>query len=81
MNLNENPRLENIEISESREFAEYFQAVSDAVFLEVPPGVNRSAMLDLSDIPDDHRFTPIQANPILRSTTNEPTSTHTLKQS
>ncbi len=80
MNLNENPRLENIEITESREFADWFQQIVDAIFSEVEKGQNRSAMLALDDIQDDSPFREISANLISRESLNEPEATHTIKK-
>lgn len=42
MNLNHNARLETIEISEDREFAEFFQTLIDGVFREIEPGPHES---------------------------------------
>lgn len=39
MNLNTNPRMENLEISDDQEFAGFFGAVVDEVFREQEPGV------------------------------------------
>lgn len=39
MNLNYNPRLENIEISDDAEFAAFFLNLADEIFAEVPPGI------------------------------------------
>lgn len=46
MNLNENPRFENIEISEDRPFAEWMLAVVDDIFRTVPAGRHQCAMPD-----------------------------------
>lgn len=80
MNLNENPRLENIEISEDKTFADFFQIIVDEIFSEVDEKQNRSAMLDLANIPDDYPFREIQANQIPRESLNEPQTTHTIKK-
>lgn len=80
MNLNENPRLENIEISADRGFAAWMTAIVDEIFAEVPEGENRSAMLDLGDHPDDYPFREIAADQIPRENLHEPTYTHTLKK-
>lgn len=36
MNLNHNPRLEHMEISDDRAFADFFQALADKIFATVP---------------------------------------------
>jgi len=80
MNLNENPRLENIEISEDAKFADFFERIVDEVFAEVDENQNRSAMLDLGNLPDSYPFREIQADQIPRETLNEPQTTHTIKK-
>lgn len=79
MNLNENPRLENIEISENHKLAEFFQTVADDVFAEVKPEENRSEMLKMVSLQESFKFHEIKANPIPRSNLNVPKTTHTTK--
>lgn len=80
MNLNENPRLENLEISESRAFAEFFESLVSEIFREVEPGENRSALLDLAEIPDSYPFREVEAGHISRGSLCEVETTHTLKK-
>ena len=80
MNLNENPRLENLEISESREFAEFFEQVVDGIFAEVAAGENRSALVALRGVPDDFPFQEVQAEPIRREDVGEASAEYTLKK-
>lgn len=40
MNMNENPRLEHIEVSDDRQLAEFLTAVVDAVYADEPPGLD-----------------------------------------
>jgi hypothetical protein len=80
MNLNENPRLENIEISESGPFADWFQAIADAVFDEVAVGEKRSKLLDFPELPDDFPFREIDAPQIPRENLHEAKTTHTVKK-
>lgn len=80
MNLNENPRLENIEISESASFALFFHTIVNAIFDEVDEQENRSAMLDLGNIPDTCPFREISAKQIPRSSLNEAEAEFTLKK-
>jgi hypothetical protein len=79
MNLNENPRLENIEISENAAFADFFEEIVNAVFEEVGKDESKSALLDLQSIKDSSPFKQIQAIPLKRSDLNEAGFTHTLK--
>lgn len=78
MNMNENPRLENIEVSEDRRLAEFFQTVSDDIFREIKPGENRSALAALGSIPEHAKFKEIRADQIPRKKLNVPETTHTV---
>ena len=80
MNLNENPRLENIEISESKAFADFFVEVVDGIFAEVDEGERRSRMLELPGLPDNYPFKEVEGRQIRRETVNEPKVTHTIKK-
>lgn len=55
MNLNDNPRLEDIEISDDAEFANYFTAIVDTIFDEVPAGCYSSDTTALDAIPNTVR--------------------------
>ena len=79
MNLNGNPRLENMEISENKEFAEFFESIVNAVFSEVQPGKQTHEQLELSDIPDSTPFKLVSAKHIKRGSVNEPRFTHTIE--
>ena len=50
MNLNENPRLENIEISTDDRFGDFMESVVDEIFSEVDAVVNRSKELKLESL-------------------------------
>jgi hypothetical protein len=78
MNLNENPRLENIEISEDTGFAEFFQTIVDDVFSEVDEKENKSPLPELENIQETFDFKEIEANVIKRENLNEPETTHTV---
>lgn len=80
MNLNENPRLENIEISENKLFANFLQEIVDSVFSEVEKSVNKSNLLDLKNIEEESVYKLVDANQIQRSALNEPETTHTIKK-
>lgn len=81
MNLNENPRLENIEISEDPAFCDFFVSITDNIFKEVKPGGRKGQKLDLEDHPDLLNFPEIKANHIERKYLNEPKTTHQIKNS
>jgi len=51
MNLNENPRFENIEISTDSAFAEFMLGIVDDVFRTVPPDSPFSDMPEFADTP------------------------------
>ena len=78
MNLNENPRLENIEISEDPALAEFFQAVADDVFAEVKPGENASDIPGLHGVQESFPFHPVEARTIPQESLNEVGTTHTI---
>ena len=81
MNLNENPRLENIEISESKQFADFFTSIVDGVFDEVKEDVKMSKLLELSSVSQESPYQIVQAEHIQRINTNEPRATHTITES
>jgi hypothetical protein len=78
MNLNENPRLENIEISESLEFANFFQKVVDDVFSEVKESKNQSSLPELPNLQESFPFREVRAGVIEREDLNEVRTTHTV---
>lgn len=79
MNLNENPRLENIEITENREFAEYFEDVVAAIFAELKEGENCEGNVQLSGIQESFSFEEIEAPSIKLKDLSQASYTHTLK--
>jgi hypothetical protein len=78
MNLNENPRLENIEISENKAFAEFFQLIVDDVFSEVGSEVMLSDMPKLENTKDTEQFNLVSGNHINANELNEVKYTHVL---
>lgn len=76
MNMNENPRLENIEVSEDADFAAFFQRVSDDIFAEVAEGENRSPLPTLAGLQESFPFAEIQAGVIPRESLHEARTTH-----
>jgi len=76
MNLNENPRLENLEISESREFAAFFQTISDEIFREVAPGQSQSQIPVLDGVPQAQPYQLLLGDLIPRENTKEVKTTH-----
>jgi len=80
MNLNENPRLENIEISESKEFAEFFNLIVDDVFSEVGAGVMLSDFPDLNSIEESQQFKMVTGDHINIAELNEPRYSHEITE-
>lgn len=78
MNMNRNPRLENMEICEDRGFAEFFTEIVDSIFTEVSPGENRTKMMEFDGVPQVQIFKQVKARKLVRSAINEPKTTHTL---
>lgn len=78
MNLNENPRMENIEVSESREFAEFFQKIVEDIFSEVAENEKRWKVPTLASSPDTVVYEEVKAEAIPRENTMEPKATHTI---
>lgn len=76
MNLNENPRLENIEIAENPEFAEFMLKIVDDIFNEVTPLQKRSKMLELNRTQEQLPFKEVKATKIKRKSLNESKITH-----
>ena len=81
MNLNTNPRLENMEVSENKEFAEFFETIVNDVFNEVTPEETKSDLLDLKSIDETFQFCLVKGEHIKRRTLHEPGYTHTLSKS
>jgi len=80
MNLNENPRLENIEISENKEFADFFTNIVNDIFLEIDPSENKSDMLELSSLPENPKFKMVSGDYIKRQNLKEARYTHELRE-
>ena len=80
MNLNENRRLENIEISEDAGLADFMVGLVDGIFDEAGEGDHRSAMLELAGHADCNPFKEIQADLIPREHLNVANATHAIKK-
>lgn len=78
MNLNENPRLENIEISTDPLLAKFLTDVVDGIFLEVGEGKNFSPMLELAAMEQASPYKPVKADFI--KDTVVPFVTHEIKK-
>lgn len=76
MNLNENPRLENIEISENPEFYNFMIGIVNDIFSEVNPLEKRSRMLDLKNNPENYPYQEMKLNRLKRKDYREPAYTH-----
>ena len=79
MNLNENPRLENIEVSENKEFADFFEQIADDIFAEVQEGESKSDLPGLVSIKENEPFKLVGGNHIPRRSLNEARYTHTIE--
>ena len=79
MNLTGNRRLENLEISESKEFTAFFNGVVDDIFKEVGLNENRWRDLELNSYEEPNLFNQVSATNIKRSSLNEPKFTHEIK--
>lgn len=77
MNLNENPRLENIEISEGTDFAEFFQQIVDDIFRERKAGNYKQELPELENVQETFQFPEIRSGIIKREDLHEPRTTHT----
>lgn len=73
MNLNENPRLENLEISDDPAFAEFMGGIVDEIFRVVQPGENQSAPPDL---PETYPFRLVESTLMQYELLNLPETTH-----
>lgn len=76
MNLNENPRLENLEISESKKFVDFFRGVCDNIFNEVAVGENKEGSPELVDIEDFIPFNIVSSVKIKRKNLMIPRTSH-----
>jgi hypothetical protein len=79
MNLNNNPRLENVEISEDKDFADFFQSVVDEVFSEMDEGSFKQLMPKMENIQETFQFPEIESGVIKMEDTNVPRTTHQIK--
>jgi hypothetical protein len=77
MNLNHNARLEDLEVSEDRAFAEFFQRLIDGIFRENPPGLCACSPSVFQSVSDDFgAFPSMSANPIPQESLHEVRTTH-----
>lgn len=76
MNLNENPRLENIEVSENKDFVDFFDQITDDIFAEVQEGESKSDLPGLASIKENEPFKIVTGNHIKRNTLKEVRYTH-----
>ena len=78
MNLNENPRLENLEVSDNKEFCDFFSQIVANVFAEIPPEINEWQQPELRTMKESKQFSLVEAEHIKRGTLNECEYTHEL---
>ena len=79
MNLNQNPRLENLEISENAEFADFFDRIADDIFAEVPVDKRLINSPSLNSIPDNPQFSLVTGDHIKLDRLKEPNFTHEIR--
>lgn len=77
MNLNENPRLENVEVSESLPFAEWFTGIVDGIFHDIEPKVNETRM-NLPSLQETFDFREVEAGAIPLESLTIPETSHVL---
>ena len=80
MNLNGNPRLENMEVSDNTAFANFFETIVNDVFKEVKPNCRKAEQLNLANLSETTSFKLINAKSIKRGTLNEPKFTHEIRE-
>jgi len=78
MNLNENPRLENIEVSENKAFADFFEKIVSDIFSEINPAENKSDMLELLSLEEYPNFKMVKGEFIKLKNLKEARYTHEL---
>lgn len=80
MNMNRNPRLENLELCEDEAFAAFFTSIVDDIFSEAAPEQRRTGKFAFDSVAQTQMFQEVAANRIPRSALNEPQATHTLRK-
>jgi len=80
MNLSENPRLENLEISENAGFARFFTCIVDDIFSEVEPEEINRDRLQLERSKESQQFKLVRADVIGLHTTKEASYSHEIRQ-
>lgn len=78
MNMNENPRLESLEVTEDKRMAEFFQRLADEIFAEIEEGKRRSRMPLFDGLPDTISAPEVEYGIIGRDDTREARTTHTI---
>lgn len=80
MNLNNNPRLENIEISAHPGLDAHMQALVDEIFAEVAPLENRGTPLELAHLQETFPFAEVAADRIPTQSLKETATTHVIRR-
>ena len=80
MNLNENPRLENAEVSEDPAFAAFFERIADEIFAENPDDRPRWSPPQLAGMPEHSPFAEVAAGMIRRESVQEARATHRISR-
>ena len=76
MNLNENPRLENLEITEDPAFAEFFMRLTDEIFYEISPTETKQVDVKLDRMPEQLSFELVEAPKLKTNNFKIPETTH-----
>lgn len=79
MNLNTNPNMENLDISEDPGLADFIQEIVDSIWEEVGPDEDRSALPAIERLPDQIDVTEVRAGVIKRGRLREARSTHVVR--
>lgn len=80
MNLNENPRLENIEIADDKLFCDFFENITDELFKEIRPLEKQTRLPKLENIENSEQFKLVDAKQINISELKEATYESTIQR-
>lgn len=80
MNLNTNPNIENLDISEDPELADFMQEIFDSIWEEVDPDEDKNAMPEIKRIPQQISVKEAKAGVIRGDRLREPRTTHVVRR-
>lgn len=67
MNLNSNPRLENLEISDDPALFDFLLSIADGIFTEQPVGLFNADLPKLASLPEVQHVAPVAAKPLQKA--------------